>query len=141
MGVHGMISNRKRRHNKQKKAYRRQRIKTAAQKEKSKIFSEIPDPELITIHHLRKRKTSSRANIELSGKKKRKLLKQLRHMQKDQTALNDLVEEVSTNGALKDIEMKSPDPQSEGTQKKDKKSRSKKSSTEVNDTAEKMDTV
>ncbi|CAB1346317.1 unnamed protein product [Coregonus sp. 'balchen'] len=47
----------------------------------------VVDKGLTTIHHLRKRNSSPRANITLSGKKKRKLLKQLQHMEAEKAAM------------------------------------------------------
>uniref|UniRef100_UPI00398F4B02 uncharacterized protein C11orf98-like isoform X1 n=1 Tax=Pristiophorus japonicus TaxID=55135 RepID=UPI00398F4B02 len=43
----------------------------------------VIDEGLTTIHHLKKRCSSKRANITLSGKKKRKLLKQIQHSQRE----------------------------------------------------------
>lgn len=45
------------------------------------------DKGLITIHHLKKRASSSRANITLSGKKRRKLMKQIRHAAKEKATM------------------------------------------------------
>merc|ERR1719187_2279075 len=78
------------------KKWRKHRIRRAerVQREGRKTGF-IEDAELITEHHLRKHRTSARANITLSGKKKRKLMKQLRHMQKDKNAM-EVIEEVSS---------------------------------------------
>lgn len=45
------------------------------------------DEGLITRHHLKKRASSARANITLSGKKRRKLLQQIRLAQKEKAAM------------------------------------------------------
>ncbi|XP_073461397.1 uncharacterized protein C11orf98 homolog [Aquarana catesbeiana] len=66
----------------QKNLLKRRRLITREKRRKHKIIGAIVDKELITVHHLRKRSSSARANITLSGKKKRKLIKQLQHVQK-----------------------------------------------------------
>lgn len=45
------------------------------------------DEGLTTKHHLKKRASSARANITLSGKKRRKLLQQIRLAQKEKAAM------------------------------------------------------
>lgn len=64
-----------------KKLFKRRRVLGRQKKRKNQIVGAVVDQGLITVHHLKKRKSSPRANISLSGKKKRKLLKQLQHMQ------------------------------------------------------------
>lgn len=66
----------------QKNLLKRRRLITREKRKKHKIVGAVVDKELITVHHLRKRSSSARANITLSGKKKRKLIKQLQHLQK-----------------------------------------------------------
>uniref|UniRef100_A0A3Q3VX31 Uncharacterized protein n=1 Tax=Mola mola TaxID=94237 RepID=A0A3Q3VX31_MOLML len=70
-----------------KKLFKRQRVLAKDRKKKRQIVGAVVDQGLITIHHLKKRKSSPRANITLSGKKKRKLLKQLQHMQQEKASM------------------------------------------------------
>ncbi|KAM4615166.1 uncharacterized protein C11orf98 [Polymixia lowei] len=70
-----------------KKLFKRRRVLGRQKKKKNQIVGAVVDDGLITIHHLRKRNSSPRANITLSGKKKRKLLKQLQHMQKEKSGM------------------------------------------------------
>ncbi|XP_029969044.1 uncharacterized protein C11orf98 homolog [Salarias fasciatus] len=62
-----------------KNLFKRRRVLSREKRKKRQVVGAVVDGELITIHHLRKRTTSPRANITLSGKKKRKLIKQLQH--------------------------------------------------------------
>ncbi|MCI4388903.1 hypothetical protein PGIGA_G00091500 [Pangasianodon gigas] len=70
-----------------KKLFKRRRVLTKQKQKKHRIVGAVVDEGLITKHHLKKRSTSSRANITLSGKKRRKLLKQLRHMEKEKAGM------------------------------------------------------
>ncbi|XP_051976720.1 uncharacterized protein C11orf98 homolog [Xyrauchen texanus] len=70
-----------------KKLFKRRRVLGREKKKKNRIVGAVIDRDLITKHHLNKRSSSSRANITLSGKKKRKLLKQLSHMEKERSAM------------------------------------------------------
>ncbi|XP_015746114.1 uncharacterized protein C11orf98 homolog [Python bivittatus] len=70
-----------------KKLFKRRRVLSKQKRRKHRIVGAVVDEGLITIHHLKKRSSSSRANITLSGKKKRKLLKQLRHATKEKTEM------------------------------------------------------
>ncbi|XP_037098802.1 uncharacterized protein C11orf98 homolog [Syngnathus acus] len=70
-----------------KKLFKRRRVLGRQKKKRSRIVGAVLDRGLITVHHLRKRKTSPRANITLSGKKKQKLIKQLQHLQKDKAQM------------------------------------------------------
>ncbi|XP_013884434.1 uncharacterized protein C11orf98 homolog [Austrofundulus limnaeus] len=71
-----------------KKLLKRRRVqKREKNKKKHRIIGAIVDQGLITVHHLKKRRSSPRANITLSGKKKRKLVKQLQHLQKEKSAM------------------------------------------------------
>ncbi|XP_053553026.1 uncharacterized protein C11orf98 homolog [Bombina bombina] len=79
----------------QKSILKRRRVKTREKHRKNKVIGAIVDKELITAHHLRKRSSSARANITLSGKKKRKLIKQIQHLQKEKGKMDG--EEVFTN--------------------------------------------
>ncbi|KAM9467962.1 uncharacterized protein C11orf98 homolog [Clarias gariepinus] len=70
-----------------KNLFKRRRVLTKQKRKKPRIVGAVVDEGLITKHHLKKRSTSSRANITLSGKKRRKLLKQLRHMEKEKAGM------------------------------------------------------
>ncbi|KAM3919706.1 uncharacterized protein C11orf98 homolog [Leptodactylus fuscus] len=72
----------------QKNLFKRRRVITREKKRKHKIVGAVVDQDLITVHHLRKRSSSARANITLSGKKKRKLIKQLQHIQKEKETMD-----------------------------------------------------
>ncbi|CAO2584604.1 Uncharacterized protein C11orf98 homolog [Lemmus lemmus] len=51
------------------------------------VVGAVIDEGLTTRHHLKKRASSARANITLSGKKRRKLLQQIRLAQKEKAAM------------------------------------------------------
>ncbi|KAM9335109.1 uncharacterized protein C11orf98 homolog [Symphorus nematophorus] len=70
-----------------KKLFKRRRVLSKEKRKKHQIVGAIVDQGLITVHHLKKRKSSPRANITLSGKKKRKLLKQLQHLQQEKAGM------------------------------------------------------
>uniref|UniRef100_A0A8K9WQK5 LBH domain-containing protein n=2 Tax=Oncorhynchus mykiss TaxID=8022 RepID=A0A8K9WQK5_ONCMY len=70
-----------------KKLYKRRRNLTREKRRRHIKVGAVVDEGLTTIHHLRKRNSSPRANITLSGKKKRKLLKQLQHMKAEKAAM------------------------------------------------------
>ncbi|XP_051546621.1 uncharacterized protein C11orf98-like [Myxocyprinus asiaticus] len=70
-----------------KKLFKRRRVLGREKKKKNRIVGAVIDRDIITKHHLNKRSSSSRANITLSGKKKRKLLKQLAHMEKERSGM------------------------------------------------------
>ncbi|XP_017297609.1 uncharacterized protein C11orf98 homolog [Kryptolebias marmoratus] len=70
-----------------KKLFKRRRVQSRDKRKKRQIIGAVLDPELITVHHLKKRRSSPRANITLSGKKRRKLLKQLQHLQNEKSAM------------------------------------------------------
>uniref|UniRef100_A0A3P8UBM9 Chromosome 11 open reading frame 98 n=1 Tax=Amphiprion percula TaxID=161767 RepID=A0A3P8UBM9_AMPPE len=70
-----------------KKLFKRRRVLGRDKRKKRQIVGAIMDEGLITVHHLKKRRSSPRANISLSGKKKRKLLKQLQHMQQEKASM------------------------------------------------------
>ncbi|XP_073434623.1 uncharacterized protein C11orf98 homolog [Dendrobates tinctorius] len=72
----------------QKSILKRRRLITREKRKKHKIVGAVVDKELITVHHLRKRSSSARANITLSGKKKRKLIKQIRHLEKEKEVMD-----------------------------------------------------
>ncbi|XP_042259026.1 uncharacterized protein C11orf98 homolog [Thunnus albacares] len=70
-----------------KKLFKRRRVLSRDKRKKRQIVGAVVDQGLITVHHLKKRKSSPRANITLSGKKKRKLLKQLQHLQQEKAGM------------------------------------------------------
>ncbi|XP_023121979.2 uncharacterized protein C11orf98 homolog [Amphiprion ocellaris] len=70
-----------------KKLFKRRRVLGRDKRKKRQIVGAVMDEGLITVHHLKKRRSSPRANISLSGKKKRKLLKQLQHMQQEKAGM------------------------------------------------------
>ncbi|KAM6895717.1 uncharacterized protein C11orf98 homolog [Xenentodon cancila] len=70
-----------------RKLFKRRRVQGRQKRKKHQIVGAVVDEGLITVHHLKKRKSSPRANITLSGKKKRKLLKQLQHLQQEKATM------------------------------------------------------
>ncbi|XP_068590130.1 uncharacterized protein C11orf98 homolog [Cebidichthys violaceus] len=70
-----------------KNVFKRRRVLSREKRKRHLIVGAVVDEGLITVHHLKKRKSSQRANITLSGKKKRKLLKQLQHMQTEKAGM------------------------------------------------------
>ncbi|XP_014841289.1 PREDICTED: uncharacterized protein C11orf98 homolog [Poecilia mexicana] len=70
-----------------KKLFKRRRVLGRQKKKQNQIIGAVVDQDLITIHHLKKRRSSPRANISLSGKKRRKLLKQLQHLQTEKSSM------------------------------------------------------
>uniref|UniRef100_A0A0E9X3Q5 LBH domain-containing protein n=1 Tax=Anguilla anguilla TaxID=7936 RepID=A0A0E9X3Q5_ANGAN len=66
-----------------KRLFKRRRVLGKEKRRKHKIVGAVVDRGLITVHHLKKRTSSARANITLSGKKRRKLIKQLQHMENE----------------------------------------------------------
>ncbi|XP_070710176.1 uncharacterized protein C11orf98 homolog [Pempheris klunzingeri] len=96
-----------------KKLFKRRRAQGRDKRRSRQVVGAVVDQELITVHHLRKRKSSPRANITLSGKKKRKLLKQLQHMQQEKAGM----EVEATSAPPK----KKQEPSSAPTMKKKKK--------------------
>ncbi|KAE8607640.1 hypothetical protein XENTR_v10011230 [Xenopus tropicalis] len=72
----------------QKNLFKRRRVLSREKRKKHKIVGAVVDKELITVNHLRKRSSSSRANITLSGKKRRKLIKQIQHLQKEKETMD-----------------------------------------------------
>ncbi|XP_051899882.1 uncharacterized protein C11orf98 homolog [Pristis pectinata] len=71
----------------QRKLFKRRRAASKA-KRKKPIVGAVIDEGLITIHHLKKRCSNKRANITLSGKKRRKLQKQIQHSQREGSAMD-----------------------------------------------------
>ncbi|XP_016111601.1 uncharacterized protein C11orf98 homolog [Sinocyclocheilus grahami] len=70
-----------------KKLFKRRRVLSQEKRRKKRIVGAVIDRDIITKHHLKKRSSSSRANITLSGKKRRKLIKQLAHMEREKIAV------------------------------------------------------
>ncbi|KAM5317152.1 uncharacterized protein C11orf98 homolog [Phyllostomus hastatus] len=70
-----------------KKLFKRRRVLTRERRLKHRVVGAVIDEGLITKHHLKKRASSARANITLSGKKRRKLLQQIRLSQKEKAAM------------------------------------------------------
>nr|XP_003229477.1 PREDICTED: uncharacterized protein C11orf98 homolog [Anolis carolinensis] len=70
-----------------KNVCKRRRVLSKQKRKKHRIVAAVADKDLITSHHLKKRSSSARANITLSGKKKRKLLKQISHATKEKITM------------------------------------------------------
>uniref|UniRef100_A0A1A8QVJ2 LBH domain containing 1 n=1 Tax=Nothobranchius rachovii TaxID=451742 RepID=A0A1A8QVJ2_9TELE len=70
-----------------KKLFKRRRVESRQKRKKHQIVGAVIDQGLTTVHHLKKRRSSPRANITLSGKKKRKLIKQLQHLEKEKLSM------------------------------------------------------
>ncbi|XP_042297233.1 uncharacterized protein C11orf98 homolog [Sceloporus undulatus] len=86
----------------QKNLFKRRRVLSKQKRKKHRIVGAVVDEGLITLHHLKKRSSSARANITLSGKKRRKLLKQIHHATKEKT---DMQVDASP-GATKNAQMR-----------------------------------
>ncbi|XP_007526409.1 uncharacterized protein C11orf98 homolog [Erinaceus europaeus] len=70
-----------------KKLFKRRRMLNRDRRLKHRVVGAVIDAGLTTRHHLKKRASSARANITLSGKKRRKLLQQIRLSQKEKTSM------------------------------------------------------
>ncbi|KAM5247432.1 uncharacterized protein C11orf98 homolog [Ctenodactylus gundi] len=70
-----------------RKLFKRRRVWGRERRRGRRVVGAVIDAGLTTRHHLRKRASSARANITLSGKKRRKLLQQLRLSQKEKAAM------------------------------------------------------
>ncbi|KAI7792207.1 uncharacterized protein C11orf98 homolog [Triplophysa rosa] len=70
-----------------KKLFKRRRVLSRQKREKNRITWAVIDSDIVTKHHSKKRCSSSRANNTLSGKKRRKLLKQLGYMERDRAGM------------------------------------------------------
>ncbi|KAM4847724.1 uncharacterized protein C11orf98 homolog [Marmota monax] len=70
-----------------KKLFKRRRVLNREKRLRHQVVGAVIDEGLITRHHLKKRASSARANITLSGKKRRKLLQQIRLAQKEKAAM------------------------------------------------------
>ncbi|XP_048376097.1 uncharacterized protein C11orf98 [Stegostoma tigrinum] len=102
----------------QRNLYKRRRLLRKEKRKKHVIVGAVIDKGLITSHHLKKRCSSKRANITLSGKKRRKLQKQIQHSQKERLAMDvepatskrirpsDSMEVDKTGGKVVNVEMK-----------------------------------
>ncbi|XP_056280462.1 uncharacterized protein C11orf98 homolog isoform X2 [Pseudoliparis swirei] len=80
--------------------FKRRRVLSREKRKRHLIVGAVVDEGLITTHHLKKRTSSQRANITLSGKKKRKLMKQLQHMKQDKERTGAV--ENTLSGGLED---------------------------------------
>ncbi|XP_067882022.1 uncharacterized protein C11orf98-like [Heterodontus francisci] len=72
----------------QRKLFKRRRVLSKEKRSKHIIVGAVIDEGLITAHHLKKRCSSKRANITLSGKKRRKLQKQIQHSQRERSVMD-----------------------------------------------------
>ncbi|XP_066295515.1 uncharacterized protein C11orf98-like [Branchiostoma lanceolatum] len=74
-------------------------------------MADVQDKEIMPASHLLKRRTCPKANITLSGKKKRKILKQLRRSQKEKEEMEfEVLKPQSKQKKTKsDVEMKTAD--------------------------------
>ncbi|KAL1787406.1 hypothetical protein HispidOSU_003618 [Sigmodon hispidus] len=70
-----------------KKLFKRRRVLSRDRRRKRQVVGAVIDEGLTTRHHLKKRASSARANITLSGKKRRKLLQQIRFAQKEKASM------------------------------------------------------
>ncbi|KAM7337880.1 hypothetical protein ACRRTK_003999 [Alexandromys fortis] len=70
-----------------KKLFKCWRVLSRDRQRKRQVVGAVIDAGLTTRHHLKKRASSARANITLSGKKRRKLLQQIRLSQKEKAAM------------------------------------------------------
>ncbi|XP_059566392.1 uncharacterized protein C11orf98 homolog [Myotis daubentonii] len=70
-----------------KKLFKRRRVSNRERRRQHRVVGAVIDEGLTTRHHLKKRASSARANITLSGKKRRKLLQQIRLAQKEKAAM------------------------------------------------------
>lgn len=83
MGIHKMSSNSKNSRNKKRAKKAGKPCKKAGQGllSSKKIIGEIPDIDIAPESVITQRRKNSRTNVELSGKKKRKIMKQLKRLQ------------------------------------------------------------
>ncbi|XP_019641031.1 PREDICTED: uncharacterized protein C11orf98 homolog [Branchiostoma belcheri] len=74
-------------------------------------MADVQDKEIMPASHLLKRRTCPKANITLSGKKKRKILKQLRRSQKEKEGMEFevLKPQPKQRKTKSDVEMKTAD--------------------------------
>ncbi|XP_078605846.1 uncharacterized protein C11orf98-like [Branchiostoma floridae x Branchiostoma japonicum] len=74
-------------------------------------MADVQDKEIMPASHLLKRRTCPKANITLSGKKKRKILKQLRRSQKEKEGMEFEVQKPQSKQrkTKSDVEMKTAD--------------------------------
>lgn len=79
MGTHGAMSNTKksRKHSKNGK-----RIAKRVHRKNPKVVCEVPHAEIAPVSATTQRRKNSRTNVEISGKMKRKVMKQLKRLQK-----------------------------------------------------------
>merc|ERR1711915_690969 len=90
---------------KKKRVQRQERKKVTGVK-----VGAVEDPELMSEHILKKRKTCQRANITLSGKKKQKIWKQLKRLQKEKSAMDaDTAAPTNKSKSSRDSDADAPD--------------------------------
>nr|XP_012805385.2 uncharacterized protein C11orf98 [Jaculus jaculus] len=70
-----------------KKLFKRRRVLSREQRLRRWVVGAVVDEGLATRHHLKTRASSACANMTLSGKKRRKLLQQIRLAQKEKAAM------------------------------------------------------
>ncbi|XP_014426542.2 uncharacterized protein C11orf98 homolog isoform X1 [Pelodiscus sinensis] len=87
-----------------KKLFKRRRVLRKEKRRKHQITGAVVDEGLITIHHLKKRGSSSRANITLSGKKRRKLRKQILYATKERDTMQSNPFLTMNYGDLREVE-------------------------------------
>ncbi|KAA0720609.1 hypothetical protein E1301_Tti011638 [Triplophysa tibetana] len=100
-----------------KNLFKRRRVLSRQKRENHRIKGAVIDSDVTTKQHLKKRGSSSRANISISGKKKRKLLKQLRYMQKDRAGM-EVEKESQKKTAPAPVTKKTAKTQSKKTKEK-----------------------
>ncbi|ELW67619.1 uncharacterized protein C11orf98 homolog [Tupaia chinensis] len=89
-----------------KKLFKRRWVLNREWRLRHQVVGAVVDQGLITRHHLKKRVSSARANITLSGKKRRKLLQQIWLAQKEKTAME--VEALSKPARTSEPQPKQP---------------------------------
>ncbi|KAJ8249597.1 hypothetical protein COCON_G00228130 [Conger conger] len=88
-----------------KNLFKRRRVLSREKRRKHKIVGAVVDRAIITVHHLKKRNLTvdmfmlSWFSPSRSGKKRRKLIKQLQHMEKEKIAVEDVAPQKSKKEA------------------------------------------
>ncbi|PAA69846.1 hypothetical protein BOX15_Mlig024303g6 [Macrostomum lignano] len=98
MGMHRDPNRKRPAHVKHNHKRHREKIKRRRAAKPPRIC-EIPDADLQTPGQLRKLRTNPNANIELSGKRKRKIIKQLRRELKEQQVAESAMEVSATDSS------------------------------------------
>lgn len=99
MGVHQWSSNNKKVHLRSRGASVRRHLKKSLNK--PRIVGEIPDIAIAPQSTLTSRRKNSRTNVTLSGKKKRKIHKTLKRLQKSKAAVSEAAKDVVMEEAPK----------------------------------------